>query len=265
VSRAATLRVGNIPYLNALPFRSVPAGRGRRETAAAPRRLGELAAADALDAALLASRDALALAPEFRPLADLGIASSGPVWSVLLLSSLPIAALGGARVALSGESRTSRALLRMLLRGPLDVGDVCFVEEGGHADARLLIGDRALAARARARGSAAPYLLDLGEAWLRWTGLPFVWARWVVRRRAPAQDARALASDLRASLARPPRLAPDALPDGVDARTARAYLARFAYRLGSAEEAGLERFAKELADHDLLDPPSGSGRTGTAA
>lgn len=273
-----SLRVGRIPYLNALPFRASGKGAGLRSgaglrngagsggdeplwTTAPPRRLGQLTARGVLDAALLASRDALALEPAFVPLGDLGIASSGPVASVLLFSERPLATLGAARVALTGESRTSRALLRLLLRGPLGIGEPTFVEESEPAEARLLIGDRALAARAAAR---TPYLLDLGEAWQRWTGLPFVWARWVVRRGVGADAARALEARLGAALRTPPRL-PRVLPAGVDRAAARAYLARFTYQLGPAEKAGLERFAKELADHDLLQHPARGSHPGPKA
>lgn len=250
VLAGADLRVGRIPYLNALPFRDGFRGPEPAWTTATPRRLGELAAAGHLDAALLASRDALALAPGFRPLGDLGIASLGPVTSVLLLSRRPPMALSRARIALTGESRTSRGLLRILLRGPLAAEGVRFVGEGEPADAALWIGDRALVAHRR---DPAPYVLDLGEAWRRFTGRPFVWARWVVRRDVPERQALALERALCAALERPTRLA--GLPDGVSPLAARRYLSRFVYRLGPAEEAGLERFAKELADHDLLDPP----------
>ena len=47
-------------------------------------------------------------------------------------------------------------------------------------DAFLLIGDEALRQRRGVPGY--PHLYDLGEEWHRWTGLPFVFARWVVRR-----------------------------------------------------------------------------------
>ena len=47
----------------------------------------------------------------------------------------------------------------------------------------LVIGDDALVARAELRGS---HIHDLGEAWRAWTGLPFVFAVWAVRRAALA-------------------------------------------------------------------------------
>lgn len=48
---------------------------------------------------------------------------------------------------------------------------------------RLLIGNQAIDYRLRAEESSAPdYFWDLGEQWQSWTGLPFVYAVWVLRR-----------------------------------------------------------------------------------
>jgi len=245
----ATLRVGMIPYLNAWPYRNAFGGAEPRWRIEPPRALGERAAAGQLDAALLASRDALALSDRFRPLGDLGIARHGAVESVLLFSDRPAEHLSGARVALTAESRTSRALVRILLDGFLRVPNVSYVPEGEPAEACLAIGDTALALREAGR---FPHVLDLGECWTRATDLPFVYARWVVRRDLATATAHALGAALRASLAAPLEWTGAPLPDGLDARRARAYLARFVYRLGPAERQGLDRFREELERHDLL-------------
>ena len=54
-------------------------------------------------------------------------------------------------------------------------------------EARLIIGDPAIAFRKTA--SPNWHFLDLGEAWYRFTGLPFVFAVWVVRRDHPERNA----------------------------------------------------------------------------
>jgi len=240
-----SLRVGRLPYLNVLPFHAGFPGPPPRWVEAPPRRLGELARRGLLDAGPVASRDALALSDRFRPLGDLGIACRGPVESVLLFSRMPVEALAQRRVALTGESRTSRALVRMLLARRFGLAGVRYVGGAEPADACLAIGDPALALRA---AHAWPFALDLGRAWTEWTGLPFVYARWVVRRDVPAAAAGALAAALRRSLDTPFDLAGPGvgLPPGLDASAARKYLDRFAYRLGPDEEAGLARFRKEL-------------------
>lgn len=245
----AALRVGRIPYLNAWPFRAGWAGPEPRWIEAPPRRLGALAAAGELDAAPLASRDALALAGRFRPLGDFGIASRGAVASVLLFSHRPPDELAGARIALTRESRTSRGLLRILLAERWGVAAFEARDDPRGADAALRIGDGALAA---ARAERWPHVIDLGEVWTKWTDLPFVWARWVVRRDVPPAAARALAASLAGSLARKRDFSRAPRPAGMSAAAARAYVARFAFRLGPAEEAGLRRFHRELQKHDLL-------------
>jgi chorismate dehydratase len=50
----------------------------------------------------------------------------------------------------------------------------------GKADALLLIGDEALQARAEGI-KGMPFMTDLGEEWFQWQGVPFVFARWMVR------------------------------------------------------------------------------------
>lgn len=246
-------RVGRLPYLNVHPFHAAWRGPEPRWVEAPPRHLGALAARGALLAAPLASRDARALAASYRPLGNLGIACDGPVGSVLLFSHCPPEALHGAAIALTGESRTSRGLLRILLAGFWQVRAPRLLPReapGGEPPmARLLIGDAALRETAE-RAAAWPHILDLGAAWRQWTGLPFVYARWMVRRDGPDAAARRLEEALEGSLER----SSQPLAAGRSGLTAAqaAYLQKIQYRLGAAEEAGLERFHQELERHDLL-------------
>lgn len=257
----ASLRVGRLPYLNALPFAGPFAGEEPRWLTDVPRRLGEHAAAGRLDAALLASRDALALADRFRPLSDLGIACRGPVRSVLLFSDRPARELDGAVVELTSESRTSRAMLRILLHEAYGVRPR-YVEHPAPADARLAIGDAALELRASGRW---PCVLDLGAAWADFAGLPFVYARWVVRRDVPPALDAALAAELGARLDAPLVGMRERLPRGMTPASAREYLDHFTNRLGPAETAGLQRFHRELIRHDLLRHHCERARIGSAA
>jgi chorismate dehydratase len=256
------LRVGRLPYLNVHPFYGGWSGEEPRWVERPPRRLGELAAAGRLDAAPLASRDALALRDRFRPLADLGIACCGEVGSVLLLSRRPVEDLSGCAIALTGESRTSRALLRILLSERFSLSGHAYVSGEAEAEARLCIGNEALAAMAQRRW---PQVLDLGTEWSEWTGLPFVYARLVVRRDVERGTARALAEALTRSLRCPWSFDPTHLPQGYDPSRARRYLARFVYRLGVDEERGLRRFHQEIVRHGLLDQPRDSHPLWSAA
>jgi chorismate dehydratase len=53
-------------------------------------------------------------------------------------------------------------------------------------DAFLLVGNRALRQRRGARGF--PHKYDLGQEWNVWTGLPFVFSRWIVRKDLDSKD-----------------------------------------------------------------------------
>jgi chorismate dehydratase len=259
------LRVGRLPYLNVWPFHARWRGGDPTWVTAPPRRLGGMAAAGELDAALLASRDALALAGEMRPLGGLGIACRGAVASVLVFSRRPLAELGGGRVALTGESRTSRGLLRILLAERYGLGGLRYGEDAAGADAWLLIGDAALGRRAEVHDAA--HVADLGEQWYAWTGLPFVYARWMVRRDLPARRAAALETALRRSLREGEGARPAAadVPAGVSPPQAAVYLDRFDYLFGPDEEAAYQRFHRELLRHDLLRHHSPGRALGAAA
>lgn len=115
------------------------------------------------------------------------IASQGPVPSIRLFSSLSLDKLDGAKVILTNESATTAALCRIIL-GRLLGYDNEFVTlatdlDNGlrNGDAVVLIGDRALAARTHA---GEIYSHDLSLIWQEHTGLPFVFALWIVRTEA---------------------------------------------------------------------------------
>jgi len=111
--------------------------------------------------------------------ADVGIASDGAVRSIFLVHKKPMREIRS--VALDSSSRTSVALVRILLAEEYGVvADEHEVSprltrmlEG--ADAAVLIGDPAL----QLDIESCPYgILDLGEAWKHWSGLPMVYAVW---------------------------------------------------------------------------------------
>ena len=113
------------------------------------------------------------------------------VRSVKLFSHFPIEDLGGRNVRLTSQSRTSVALLRILLE--MRYGVSPFYCEGLSAeasdDACLLIGDLALEENARGR---FPYSYDLGTLWQEWQGLPFVFGAWVISKAALVPQLRPL-------------------------------------------------------------------------
>jgi chorismate dehydratase len=114
------------------------------------------------------------------------------------------------------------------------------------ADAVLVIGDRAM------KIPAEPFcaVVDLADAWNTATGLPFVFAMWVVRSGVDLGDLpRALERSRAEGLAHAEELA--SLHGGrlgLDASACLDYLTRvLSYELGEPEIAGLTRFAQKAA------------------
>lgn len=224
------IRIGCAPYLNAKPLIY---GLEERISFCPPAELPDRLRSGEIDVGLAPL--GACLSGEFALVDGAGIAADGPVKSVILVHEAP---LGDVRtVALDPDTRSSFLLLRVLLENFLGFHPkyLPFTER---ADARLLIGDRALAFRKECPGAN---LLDLGECWRDRTGLPFLFAAWAVRR--GERKARELALLLRETKQR-----------GLAARVSIAkdadeweYLTRFIrYEVGEREKAGLSRYVEEL-------------------
>jgi chorismate dehydratase len=110
----------------------------------------------------------------------------------LLLSRLPLQELEGQEILLTPKSHTSIALLKLLFARRFTVTPryrvtdyhACGLRWPAGAQAVLAIGDDALQLRQNPEVAMA---LDLGAAWHEWTGHPFVFAVWALRREILAQ------------------------------------------------------------------------------
>jgi chorismate dehydratase len=169
--------------------------------------LNRLLAGGEIDVSISSSFEYARSWRDYLLLPEMSISSAGPVQSVLLIASRPLDELQGEEIALTGESATSVNLLQVLLREFHGWPEVRFhlpdrsVEEVIAADGTaLLIGDRAL--RAVLAPEPPRYVVDLGELWYRHTGLPFVFALWILRQesaREKREDFLALLGQLQAS------------------------------------------------------------------
>jgi chorismate dehydratase len=190
------LRLGRIDFLNVLPvYYPLEAGIITNPFAivrGVPSELNELAANGALDMSPVSSIEYARRAELYHIVPDLSINSAGEVKSVLLLSRMPVDQLTGKTVLASSQSHTSVGLFKVLCR--LRYGVTPRFETGGCTqyikghelpDACLAIGDEALRL---GRSGLFPYVLDLGAAWFEWTGLPFVFAVWVIRKETIATN-----------------------------------------------------------------------------
>ncbi len=251
------LLVGQLAYLNTLPFEPL---EGVRIFRAAPSAIGQLAAAGELDAGALSVADLLRNEDRYSPLRDagegFGIACRERAGSVFLVSRRPPAELHGETIEISAETSTAMLLLRLWLERRLGVRELRYRRGiARKRDALLVIGDAALRERERP-DPAYPFRVDLASAWREWTGFPFVFAVWSARRSLPPTARLALARMVEASLARGiariPQIAARAAGPLGDAPTIARYLSDFTYRLGPEEDRGLACFRNMIHEHRLL-------------
>jgi len=258
-TRVTTTTVAaRIPYANAAPFYALWSEAPFAVRNLTPRDLGREAEAGTVDLGLMAAADYLRLKDRFEMMGPMGVAARGAVQSVLLFSRRPAAALGGAMISVAPETSTSIRLLKLLLGLRRGLTNVRYVRglEPAQADALLMIGDRAMRMRQQ-RPEGFTHTLDLGEDWLEWTGLSFVYAVWAVRRaldplvREELRDF--LESSLAAGLASLPEIARQQTAPGWSAPETEAYLRRFHYRLGPEDLEGMARFETLLREQELVE------------
>lgn len=253
------LAIGSVPYANARPLLAgLDGDPGVRLVLEPPSLLARRLADGELDAALVPSIEVIR--DPRRVMVPTGcISSRGPVASVSLFLREPLRP--GALVWLDESSLTSAALVRILLAGPLGVPGARYAScppstdpRKAAADAVLLIGDPCLVLDRGGLGE-----IDLGDAWTRWTRLPFVWAVWAARdeeaagRAAPvlAEARRRGAADLAGIVAR------EAVRLGIPADAMRRYLTRnIRHDLGKEQRRGLERFRQECVRAGLAAAPA---------
>lgn len=263
-------RVGHIQFLNCLPIYWGLMRSGAlldvelaKDT---PDRLNTALVTGALDIGPISVVEYLRHVDELLLLPDLAVGSDGPVRSVNLVSTGPLATVG--RVALGSTSRTGVLLAQMLLAERYGVTPdylTCPPDLTGmllEADAAVLIGDVALRAHYEAprRGLV---VTDLGEAWRDWTGLPMVFAVWAVRREF-ARTQPGLTKDVHEAFLRSRDLCRAELDEVAvaaarwepfDAATLASYFRTLDFSLGERQLAGLREFAKRAAGRGAVPAP----------
>jgi chorismate dehydratase len=269
------IRLGHIDYSNCIPVHALLLDRavpGIGLVRGVPADLNRALAAGEIDAAPCSSIEYARHSGEYRLLPGHVIGSRGAVGSILLESAVPATGLGGTVIGVPTASATSVVLLRALLeiRLGLDVRLEWF-DQGSDSDpvdhgmaAALRIGDTAL------RRSAPPgrTVLDLGAEWESWTGLPFAFAVWQVRREVDAGDVRNLADILDRSrtyfAAHTEDFATRCAPDfGLTPARLLAYWASLQFDLDDAMSRGLLRFYELAAELGEAPPVAGLEFTGT--
>lgn len=251
-------RVQGVKYLNAWPpLYGLMLGREPERLRMAP---------PAVLAQRLLNREAdLALAPvatlargAFEIAPGICLGADGEVTSVIIVGECPLEEME--LLLLDSASGTSVVLAR-LLSAHLRRGRTLSVETADHAriarDVRertgaVIIGDQALAVRHR-----YPYVLDLGQAWRDWTGLPFVFAAWIAQPGiVNAKVHHMLHDSLAHGLSARREIAHFwAAQEGGDPAVYEHYLTHhMRYRLDERFEAGLREFLARAAASGLLAP-----------
>jgi len=183
-----------------------------------------------------------------------GIGCDGETLTVRLFSRVPLEDID--RVHVDTDSHTSIVLMQVVLADRFGVRPevVRRTGEADEAQALLLIGDKVVTDAPA--DEAYPHQLDLGEAWKRATGLPFVFAVWMARRDEPLGAAPALLE--RAQRENASRI--DAIVEawaprrGWPSELARRYLGELLkYRVGRRELMAMERFFERAAALGLID------------
>lgn len=122
---------------------------------------------------------AIPFVPQANIITDYCIGSIGAVNSVFIFSNVPAAEIK--TVKLDPQSRTSNNLAKVLLKFYYKVEVEFYTDADIQTDAIVLIGDRTFG-----RKDDFAFTYDMGEEWMKFTGLPFVYAAWVANKTIPA-------------------------------------------------------------------------------
>lgn len=263
------VRVGVVRYLNTAPLNfGLEKLGGLALVPAVPSKMIDLIAAGEVEIGLASVIDAARSRAGAAPMTLLPvgmIGCDGATLTVRLFSKVPME-----RVAVlhaDTDSHTSVVLCRVLLDALYGVRpDVMEFDAGAGVPAGgawpeslLLIGDKVVTEAPPA--SLYPHQLDLGEAWKRWTGLPFVYAMWMCPDAIAGLERVRMASavldrQLRHNMTRLGAIAEARCREhGWPADLAAEYLGvLLRYRVGERERAAVERFVSAAAGLGLVGP-----------
>jgi len=191
----------------------------------------------------------------WRRISDACIGSDGETMTVRVFSRVPPERMSTLHV--DGDSHTSIALAQLLwsryFKRRLTLVPLEGVMTPGDCESVLLIGDKVVTKRP----CRFPHEIDLGAAWKEWTGLPFVFAVWVLRAdRAGDHWARLLNDARDRGVARAAELAAKEGPAlGWPVDLARQYLTeRLIYTITPAAHKGMQRFLELAAEEGIIAP-----------
>ncbi|MBI4838799.1 MAG: menaquinone biosynthesis protein [Nitrospirae bacterium] len=203
--KKSTLRIGKIPYANLFPIYHYLEDKcrnaGYKFVKGVPSALNKMLRDGKIDVSPSSSIEFLKCRDKYSIIPWLSLSAEGPVCSIFLFSKYPLESLNKKSIAVSSQSETSVALLKVLLRDFYSLR--CKFKEVNSSSVKkilsdfsacLLIGDDAmkeekkvksyeLRVKSENKDNPSLYVYDLGELWFKHTGLPFVFALWIVKKK----------------------------------------------------------------------------------
>ncbi len=242
------IRVGHMTYLNSAVFYHRLPRESCNLVPLPPRAMADEMKKGNIDAGPIPMAEVLRNTAYFNPLGSLCVAVKERAVSVLLFSKLPATELGGARIGVTSHTATSIQLLRVLFRDLWKSEPAEYTSLDETHDAALRIGDPALEFRAKFKD--VPFVYDLASEWKGLTGLPFVFARWVMRQGVDksriCEFEKVLTTVTKENLANVNDVVANNPRDYMDKKSVRNYISEFTYFLGKSEEDAIYEFKSRM-------------------
>lgn len=241
------IKVGAVSYLNTKPlmyaFKHGLQVNGMEIREEYPAKIAAMLLNDEIDVGLVP----VAIIPKLKEhyiIGDFCIGAENAVASVCIFSEVPLEKIE--KVILDYQSRTSVALAKVLIEHYWEL-PVVFEEAGENfrddikgTTAAVVIGDRAFEQR-----KISPYIYDLAEAWIDFTGLPFVFAAWVANKRLPADFIELFNEGNKKGVENIDEVVAENESPFYDLKTY--FTKNISYRLTEGKRKGLEKFLSFLA------------------
>lgn len=246
-----TVPVAMIPYVNMAPYRALGPPSGCRFIPLVPKASISALLSSTVVAAAVPVGGLARLEGVVETVGRFGIAAAGESMSVLLFSRFPFEEMHEPHtIRITGETASSVRLL-FLLFGHVHGFDRLprLVADGQQPDGALLIGDRALIKGQRTDKNSSFIVTDLAAMWFKIHSLPFVFARWVVRKDAPEPVKISIRQWLDVFKKRETDLVEQAVPEAtetlkLDSDVVRRYFKVIRRCLDDRDITGQERFLK---------------------
>ena len=186
---------------------------------------------------------------EWHIASDYCIGAVGEVASVCIFSEVPIENIE--ILYLDYQSRTSVRLAQVLLKEYwkkevqiIDAAGEDFRTELKGTTAGVVIGDRALEQRKKSE-----YVYDLAEAWIKHTGLPFVFAAWISNKKLPQRFINAFNEANALGISQIDEVVQQVHFDAYDMK--HYFTENISYQLTPQKQKGMELFLQKIKDMQL--------------